>query len=234
MSPIWQFTGLVSAALLLLSIRQLQRRSYFGPYPVLSLLLVAQLLITAAQWGQLMSIYSLTGQAYSRLYWTTEFTTEVLLTMVMISFIYRALEGAEGRWKTLLLVALVVAASGAVTFLTAGPPMLGGGRWPSLLARNISFGAALLNVFLWQSLLKNRRNDIQLLLLSLGAGFWTTGRAIGQSVRLLSKASVSAGDAIVVLTELLTLVVWLWALSRFKLVQPVAAPPVNAQPTTPA
>jgi len=234
MSPIWQVTGLVSTALLLLSIRQLQRRSYFLPYPFLSLLLITQLLSTVAQWGQLMSLYSLSGPAYARLYWITEFTTEAVLIMVMISFIYRALEGTDGRWRTLVMVAFVVAASGAVTIIGGGAVTISSDRGSSILARNLSFGAALLNVFLWQSLLKNRRNDIQLLLLALGAGFWTTGRAIGQSLRLLSKTSQSTGDAIVVLTEILSLGIWLWALSRFRLTQPPEAPASSAQPTIPA
>ena len=108
---------------------------------------------------------------------------------------------------------------------------LGGGRWPSVLTRNLSFGAVLLNFFLWQSLLKHQRMAPQLLMLSLGAGLWTTGRAIGHSLRLLHIRT--GGDAIVVLSELLSLLVWYWALSRFKASAPAASPSTQ-QPTSPA
>jgi hypothetical protein len=89
-----------------------------------------------------------------------------------------------------------------------------------------------LNLFLWQSLLKNRLWDVQLLMLSLGAGFWTTGRAIGHSLRLMSPASQTTGNMIIVLTELLSLIVWCWAVSRFSLAtKPI---PARQQPTSPA
>jgi len=229
MSPLWQITGFLSSALLLLAVWQLQRRSYFRAYPFLALFLLAQVVITVAQWGQLMAIYSVSGARYRVIYWTTEFSTEVLLMMVMVSFIYRALEGTEHRGRTL---ALVLVASGLAALLGTGQATIGGNRWSSLLARNLSFGSALLNVLLWRALLKYRRTDVQLLLLSLGAGFWTTGRAIGQSLRLISPTSMPVGNAVLVLTEMLSLLVWFWALSQFQL--PASRTSTNEQPTTPA
>src|SRR3954462_3925790 len=124
MSPVLQLTALISTALLLLDIGQLQRRSYFKTYPFLTLYLLAQLLVTVAQWGQLMSLYSISAAAYKQLYWTTEFATLFLLMTVMISFIYKAMEGTDHRGRTLVLVALVVIASGGVTAMTAGTSVI--------------------------------------------------------------------------------------------------------------
>jgi hypothetical protein len=223
---ILQIIGVVITALSLLVVWQFQRRSYFQPYPFLAAFLVAQLLTNVAQWAQFLVFESLSSDAYKHLYWTTEFSQQFLITAVMFSFVYRALRGAAERPRTMILLALVVAAAAVATMWGGGPPSLAGGRWASILTRNLSFGAALLNVFLWQSLLKHRRADVQLLLLAIGVGFWTTGRAIGQSLRLLRAGT--GGDAIVVITEALSLVVWFIALSRFSL-------PANVshQPTTP-
>ena len=87
MSPIWQVFGFISAVLTLLSIWQLQRRSYFGTYPLLALFLFAELLINVAQWSLLTAAQSANPSGYAALYWATEFTLQFLIVLTMISFL---------------------------------------------------------------------------------------------------------------------------------------------------
>jgi hypothetical protein len=230
-SPAWQVIGLISAALTLLSIWQLQRRSLIRLYPFLAAFLLAELLVNIAQWSLLTSLQSTRAASYVAVYWATEFSLQFLIVLTMISFLYRALEGKGSQSQKVLLAGLIIVGPPLVTIFTAGMPELGRGRWPGILTRNLSFGAALFNVFLWQSLLKYQRMAPQLLMLSLGVGIWTTGRAIGHSLRLLHAGT--AGNVIVVVSELLGLLVWYWALSRFQAAVP-ATSPSTPQPTTPA
>jgi hypothetical protein len=215
-SPIWWLTIAASLALITLSIAECQRRSYFRHYPFLAAFLVAQLLVTVAEMGQLMQLYNASSGAYARIYWTGEFLTATLLLALMISFISRASE-AEKYWIPWVVLVLVGAAALSWFELPAPGTPRRQGLILNEIARNLSFSTALLNVLLFRAISKFRHADLQLQLLSLGIGLWTAGRAAGQSMRLIGPDAAAGGDVLLVVAELFALAAWYVALSRFPL-----------------
>jgi hypothetical protein len=189
----------------------MQRRSYFAIYPVLFLYVVSFLLASVAEWAIVLKVYSMSADAYIAYYWTNEFALQTLLFLVMLSFIYRAWEGVPRRLETCAGVAILVVLGtvGSVLGSAADAPMK---VWLTQLSRNLSFASALLNFLLWAALIKNRSRDSQLLLLSAGLGVVTTGKAVGHSLRALSRETQTLGNTTIVLTQLLCLAVWWWSL----------------------
>ena len=90
-------------------------------------------------------------------------------------------------------------------------------------SRNLGFLAVLLNLVLWAALLKHRRPDQTLLLVSGGMGIQMAGKAIGHALRQLSPSTVTAGNLVIVLSHLLCLYIW-WQAFRKPSEQPVAIP----------
>jgi hypothetical protein len=76
------------------------------------------------------------------------------------------------------------------------------------LSRNLGFLAVILNLVLWAVLIKSQRADRTLLMVSGGIGIQMAGKAIGHSLRQLSRSTIVAGDLTIVLSGLLCLYIW--------------------------
>jgi uncharacterized membrane protein YsdA (DUF1294 family) len=74
-------------------------------------------------------------------------------------------------------------------------------------SRNVGFLAVILNLVLWAALLKHRRPDQTLLMVSGGIGIQMAGKAIGHSLRQW-RPTVTTGDLVIVLSHLLCLYIW--------------------------
>jgi uncharacterized membrane protein YsdA (DUF1294 family) len=94
--------------------------------------------------------------------------------------------------------------------------------WMTQFSRNVGFLAVILNLILWAALLKRRRPDPTLLLLSGGMGIQMAGKAIGHSLRQL-RLTVTTGDLVIVLSHLLCLYIW-WQAFRKPSRQPAEVP----------
>ena len=95
------------------------------------------------------------------------------------------------------------------------------------LTRDLNFCAAILDLGLWALLIGSRKKDYQLLLVTGALGIQFAGGAIGQSLRDMSPAIVTAASDFTVITSLARVYIW-WRAFRGK---PQPLPSVNGSPT---
>jgi hypothetical protein len=161
---------------------------------------------------------------YAHYYWIGDVVHQLLIFCVVISLMYRVLDGRGRSRLRLLLVPGMLAAAGISFYGGNGAHF---GIWMTVLARNLSFCAALLNMVLWMALIRHSPDDQRLLLVSGGLGIEMAGKAIGHSLRRMSKTMVTPGDIIIVLSYLLCLYIW-WKAFR-PVSEPQSQPPQEAQ-----
>ena len=130
---------------------------------------------------------------------------QVLLYVVVISLIFSASERSAKRAsiRRLLIAGSALFAALSLYFTYNH----GLDLWMTQFSRNVGFLAVILNLILWAALLKHRRPDQTLLLVSGGMGIQMAGKAIGHSLRQL-RITVTAGDLVIVLSHLLCLYIW--------------------------
>jgi hypothetical protein len=105
--------------------------------------------------------------------------------------------------------------------------------WMTNAFRNISFGAALINLALWLFLIATRRRDSTLLMISGGLGIQMTGEAIGLSLRQMSPYTVLLGALVAVTAHFVCLYIWWQALRSIRREAPITqtgAAPTAADP----
>jgi len=211
MSPAWQIFGILAFVLQILFVGLMQHKGLFRRYPFLFLYSLVLLLAGVIEWA------TLERQNYAAYYWSNEIVLQILLLLTMLHFIYVALTHDRARVRKVVLIGLAI---GVISFslasITPDPPRpVRADRYATyfmtLLSRNLSFCSALLNIVLWNSLLHYRRRDTQMLMLAAGVGIFTTGKAIGHSMRMIDRALTIPGNSIVVVSGLLALAVWIWA-----------------------
>ena len=157
----------------------------------------------------------------TRYYWAIDAVRQGLIFVLVISLIYGAMDRSEKR--AVVRRALV---GGALLFVcvslyfTWDPRP---GRWMTQLSRNLGFLAVILNLVLWAALIQSRRADRTLLMVSGGMGIQMAGKAIGHSLRQLSRSTIRAGDLIIVLSHLLCLYIWWQAFRHYRPERPHVA-----------
>ena len=209
-----QFAGwLIGLPLELLIVAALLR----GPYrrfPFIMLYGVALFLTTVLEISVYEAYYSgiRIGRTFAQYYWIDEGIRQTLLFAVVISLVYLA--SATLRSRAVVRGSLVC---GAVIFAIAA--FLGHydrnavvGEWMTLWLRDLNFSAAILDLGLWAMLLASRQKETRLLLLSGALGIQFTGEAIGQSLRHLFPWTLSPGDVVTLLANLVCLWIWWQAL----------------------
>lgn len=210
MSPVWTIFGILAFVLQILLVGLMQHKGLFRRYPFLFLFSIVLLLAGVVEWATLGS------QRYASYYWANEIILQVLLLAAMLHFIYLALTADPARMRKVLVIgaAIIIASFALASFKQTPPPTVPAERhaayFMTMLSRNLSFGSALLNVVLWNSLLHFRRRDTQLLMLAAGVGVFTTGKAIGHSMRMIDRSLAIAGNGIVVVSALLAMALWIW------------------------
>jgi hypothetical protein len=192
----------------------MRRSGNYRRYPLLFflcvLLFLSAVVETAALSPMGFSRYSMQYRAY---YWANESVIQLLTFLLMMSLIYRALEGVGGRLALSLGLTITVAVILLGSLVWSGVT-LANYRWMTPLSRNLSFSSALLNLVLWSALLRRRGLSGQLLMISAGLGLVTTGKAVGHSLRLISGKAVDFGNLVIVGTFLLSLLLWWYAFAR--------------------
>jgi hydrogenase-4 membrane subunit HyfE len=83
------------------------------------------------------------------------------------------------------------------------------------LSRDLGFLAVILDLALWAVLIQSRRPDRTLLMVSAGMGIQMAGKAIGHSLRQLSRSAIVPGNLIIVLSGLLCLYIWWQAFRHY-------------------
>jgi hypothetical protein len=152
-------------------------------------------------------------------FWIDDAVLDVLVFSVVIGLIRQALERAETRAAIRRWLGPGALLIFAVSFLVHAGPLHHLNAWMTLVSRDLSFAAVILDLLLWSTLIASKKKDLQLLMLSGGLGIQFTGDAIGQSLRQLAIAQrnrglVLTGNVLVVLTSLVCLYVWWRTFSR--------------------
>ena len=191
-------------------------REHYKKFPLVFVYVLTSLLTTVIEVSAFT--FAQTGarsmqRSWRLYYWIDDAVLQALIYSVVISLIYKAMMRAEARTATRRwLVAGAFLIFLALFWMHHGP-----GKqlssWMTLISRDLSFVAVVLDLLLWSTLIASRKKDHQLLMLSGGLGIQFTGSAIGQSVRQLSQGPMArnaalAGSVLVVLSNLICLYVW--------------------------
>jgi hypothetical protein len=148
-------------------------------------------------------------------YWTAELVRQTAMFAVVTDLAVRmAARGRARRTGTLVLIGIAALYwAGSIVFLRQ-PDV---GEWMTRVVRNLSFGAAVVNLALWFRLISQSERDARDLAIAGGLGLQMTGEAMGQSVRSLFPSLVYGGNLIIVFGHYLCMLVWWQAFARERL-----------------
>lgn len=184
-------------------------------FPALFVYVVAQFLTTCIEMPLALAFYHThdrqAGVRFVSWYYRDETVLQFLVLAVVISLIWEAASVARSRQaiRAGLLAGVVIFAG--VSLLIHFDAKVPTGRWMTFWTRDLNFGAAILDMFLWAMLLAKRQKDSRLLMLSAGLGIMFAGDAIGESVRSLGKSASLlnlGGSILVMLTNLAFFYIW--------------------------
>lgn len=171
--------------------------------------------------------FTLAQAWYARLYWVNDVVVDLFRFVLVIILIYMASEG----WKRVSgrLLAGVVAVTLALPFVLFDvrwklvdvgqvPVWFPNTIWFRSTSELLNFGAAIMNLILWTVLLRWKKRDPQVLLLSLGLGIVVTGTAIAYGISFLFRQNQvsSTGYLFMNLTQLAGWAIWIRAFQARK------------------
>jgi hypothetical protein len=189
----------------------LLRRSAFRRYPLLLVYCVLQLAATVAE----EYVSRVHGQTnfFRKLYWTDEITLDLLLFLMVITLIYRAVEGSPVRVAMGRLLGAVVAVVLVVPFIVFTARRFST-TWFDGTSQLLNFGAAIMNLGLWTALIGTKKRDPLLLTVSAGLGVAVTGAAIAYGLRRFTPPTSTPqqlANLFKTLTYLTSVAIWCWA-----------------------
>jgi hypothetical protein len=205
-------------------------RSSFRRYPVLLVYCVLQLAATITE----EYVFRVHGQTsfFRKLYWTDEITLDLLLFLMVITLIYRALEGSPMRVAMGRLLAAVMAIVMVVPFVLFSARRFST-SWFDGTSQLLNFGAAIMNLGLWTALIGTKKRDPLLLTVSAGLGVAVTGAAIAYGLRRFTPPTSTPqqlANLFKTLTYLTSVGIWCWAFRPSAKKAP--APPATATPSS--
>ncbi|MEZ5399603.1 MAG: hypothetical protein R2729_08020 [Bryobacteraceae bacterium] len=217
MAALWNITGLAGAILSALVVWNVFRNGLSRLTVSLVLYCVVVLTSDLPSFVEMIEpdLVFADRRSYVVFYWICESTLQVLTFSLILSLLARVMPDAGYR----LLAA--IPAAGLVCVLSFWFAFEAG-RGISVSAvmtpviRNLTFFACLLTAALWGAILRRRKLDRGLMLLASGTGLLTAGKAAGHAIRWLAgldPSIVLAGNVVIVVTGLSSLLVW-WFASR--------------------
>lgn len=210
-----QWVFIVAGAIVqVLLIATLVRGSY-RDFPFLFAYATASFLATAVEVAAILDLMGWSRYTY-KYYWINDVILQILIVLLVLSLMYLSLRGNARRSFVMRMLALAVVGVAGVSLAVYGDEPLN--RKMTNMARNLSFGAVLLNLVLWMSLIHHRLPDRRVLLISGALGIQMAGQAIGHSLRQLATPRRSvpllvAGNLVIALTHVLCLYLW-WQVLR--------------------
>ena len=219
---------LVGLPLELMVIAALLRGEY-RRYPFMFLYAVVDLLTTILEIQPAIAYDSRTPDAkhqWAVMFWVNERIMQVLVFLLVISLVYIATKHLRPRRTMLTGIICGTALVAAISFLAHYDPNLPTGRYMTRWTRDLNFCAVFLDLGLWALLIGSREKDYKLLLITGALGLQFTGGAIGQALRDMSPAIVTAAGDLTVITNTARLYIW-WQALRGKA---RTLPPVNGSP----
>jgi hypothetical protein len=225
MTQVFQLVAYLVALPLELMVIAVLLRGEYKRYPFIFVYVVVDFLTTVIEIPSSLAYFSRTPEVtrwWAFLFWFNERIMQVLVFLVVISLVYKATENLRPR-RTLLLGiicgTLLVAAISFWVHYYDPTLRLGKFRYMTPWTRDLNFCAAILDLGLWVLLIGTRQKDRKLLLITGALGIQFTGGAIGQALRDMSPAIVTAGSEFTVITNLIRLYIW-WQVFRDKPKEP--------------
>jgi hypothetical protein len=181
----------------------------FRRYPLLLLYCVFQIsVVILSGWA---FFFAGTGSAlYRNLYWTADVLVDLLLFLMVISMTREVMKEnplwpVVGRMLSVIALAAVV-----LPFVLFHPYFTQ--RWYRHTSQLLSFGGALMNLFLWTGIIGKRDREPHLLPVSAGLGVAVTGVAITYGMLQFTSANLRwLPDLFKSLTQVGSMVIWCWA-----------------------
>jgi hypothetical protein len=189
----------------------LLRGSSFRRYPLVLIYCVLQLVATTAE----EYVSRLHGQTnfFRKLYWTDEITLDILLFLMVITLIYRAVEGSSVRTAMGRILGVVIVAVLTVPFVLFSARRFST-AWFDGTSQLLNFGAAIMNLGLWTALIGTKKRDPLLLRVSAGLGVAVTGAAIAYGLRRFTPPTSTPqqlANLFKTMTYLVSVAIWCWA-----------------------
>lgn len=167
------------------------------------------------------------ARSFAFSYWINDMILHAFVVLIVVGLVSQALGShpyrVSVRWLLFVLPILVGVAS-MFYYETASI-----NRWMTPVSRNLSFCEEVLVFILWGILLQNRVQDQVLLLVSSGLGIQVTGEVIGHTLRIYARSrDMWLPNVLVNASDLLCLIIWLWAFRAARVVAPEAPPTAHA------
>ncbi len=214
----WAFI-IAGAIVQVLLIAALVRGSY-RDFPFLFAYATASFLATAVEVAAILDLMGWSRYTY-KYYWINDVILQILIVLLVLSLMHLSLQGNAQRPVIMRMLGLAVVAVAGVSLAVYWNEPLN--EKMTNVARNLSFGAVLLNLVLWMSLIRHRLPDRRVLLISGALGIQMAGQAIGHSLRQMatprrSVPLVMAGNIVIAVAHVLCLYLW-WQVLRKPAVQ---------------
>jgi hypothetical protein len=156
---------------------------------------------------------------YARLYWTNDVLVDLFRFVLVIILLHRASGDrrlVSGRMLAGLVLVMIVLPFVLFPFHTRVVPVdplkmpFPPATWLNSTSQLLNFGAAIMNLMLWATLIASKRRDPQLLQVSIGIGIVVTGTAVSYGVRhFFNQRDFSAvGFLLMNLTQLAGWLIW--------------------------
>jgi 4-amino-4-deoxy-L-arabinose transferase-like glycosyltransferase len=190
-------------------------RGSYRDFPFLFAYALASFLATAVEVAAILDLMGWSRYTY-KYYWINDAILQILIVFLVFSLMYVSLQENTRRPFVMRMLGLAAVAVASISLAVYWDEPLN--RRMTNVARNLSFGAVLLNMALWMSLIRIRLPDRRVLLISGALGIQMAGQAIGHSLRQLatprrSVPLVIAGNLVIAVAHVMCLYLW-WQVLR--------------------
>jgi hypothetical protein len=216
------FYGLTTSVTLCLAVLTLHHllSGWWRQYYLLALFLVLMLAGVVPATVSYLSSGNWAMESVQKMYWTLAGASQIAMFLFVLQLIHRV--GIESAAQKPLLRGLTPAAFAGAGISALVHSDLRLNSFMTVLTRDLTFMAALLNMVLWRYLIGGKKRDFLLLAVSAGVGIQCTGDAIGHSFRFLgrhggsSRTILEFGNVVMALASVITIAIWHTAFSRIK------------------
>jgi len=185
-------------------------------YPLLTLLLVLNILSIVPTLLPIIGVNPW-NDVSTKTYWVPSAIYQVTLFMFVLQMTYRAGVESNRSASVVRILTLCGFLIGVASVTIHWDPRVLS-RFLTHVTRDLTFAAAAMNMVLWSFLLKMPKRDILLMTVCAGLGIQCAGDALGHSARLVDKSTHEAGNMIMSITSLLTMLIWHQAFTKAKYV----------------
>ena len=217
MNPLYWLLGAVGIALQIVLVYNLTVKRYSIRLAYLYAYSIVLVLTDGLDLGMRILQPSLVVHA-SRMwayYWFNDFVREFSLFLFIASLLYLAAGHSPDAKRLSQRASAAVVVIAIISGFYFRSERLS--TWATEVVRNVSFAVVFVNVALWSALIRSGEPERLPLMLSAGIGLQMTGEAMGQALRSSPirhrfHSVVLIGNLVLILSHILCLLTWLYAL----------------------